>query len=164
MFENYHYSEHKNCENVITEIVDDDNNIVEEDNRDDRFMVLPEAYDIFQNIDFKKIISVSSRQKQFAFDCLGYMDKNLKRRFIETGITKVLPKLYLVVEEDKALTIHWDYVNYRIYLDIEKDISKSFYGIISKNAAKGFSTSTGQLSENNYPEVIDSIIAFVFAN
>ena len=163
MFNNF--ETHTYYENVVTAIGENSyqNHNIDID-FDDRFIPLPEAYDIFQNIDLGKFSSVSSKQKQFAKNCLDYMEKLLKRRFTETGITKVLPKLYMVVEEDEALTIHWDYINYRIYLDIEKDISKSFYGIISKNAAKGFSTSTGQLSENNYQEIIKDIIIFVFSN
>ncbi len=157
------FGTYKYYDTIITETGDTPyHNYTIDADYDDRYVPLPEAYDIFQNIDFDKEISVSSNQKQFAKKCLDYMEKLLKRRFIETGITKVLPKLYMVVEEDNALTIHWDYVNYRIYLDVERDISQSFYGIIAKNAQNGFGTSTGQLNEESYQQVIESIIDFVF--
>ncbi|MBQ9572276.1 MAG: hypothetical protein IJR22_02660 [Acidaminococcaceae bacterium] len=159
------FETYKNYETVLTTIGDSshENNSIEID-YDDRFVQLPEAYDIFQNINLDKETSVNSNQKRFAKNCLDYMEKVLKRRFIETRITKVLPKLYMVVEEDNALTIHWDYINYRIYLDIEREISQSFYGLIAKNAQNGYGTSTGQLNEKNYQEVLENIINFVFLN
>ena len=164
MLGNYN-DEYKRFENVVTAIEDNRYKEAGENfSYDARFFPLPEAYDVFQNIDIDKAIHINSNQKRFAKQCLSYMEKALKQRAATIGITKVLPKLYTVVEEDDALTIHWDYVNYRIYLDIEKDVSQSFYGIVFQKAANSVAYATDPLLESNYISVIDRLINFVFAN
>ena len=164
VFGNYN-DEYKKNENVVTAVVEKRYKEASENvSYDSRFFPLPEAYDIFQNVDIDNNNNINSNQKQFAKQCLAYMEKVLKQRAAKIGITKVLPKLYVVVEEDEALTIHWDYVNYRIYLDIEKDISQSFYGIVFQKAVNSVAYSTEPLKESNYISVIDRLINFVFSN
>lgn len=131
---------------------------------DNKYLLLPEAYDVFTNINFKDIDFANDEQKQFMERCLNYIEFVLKNKHKEIGIVKVLPKLSLSHDEDGAITIHWDYFNYKIFIDIEKDVSQSFYGIVYKKGLNSIAYTTEPLTEDNYINAITSIVDFIFDN
>lgn len=136
-------------------------------NNDDRtykYLVLPEAYDIFVNINFGICKFRSDFQREMVSLFLENLRERLNKIYVESGILKVLPKLCLSQDTDGAIVIDWDYVNYRIFINIGEKIADSFYGIIVQNAANGTNSYTGELNKLNYEDVVYKLLQLVFAN
>lgn len=78
------------------------------------------------------------------------------------GAVKILPKLNISNDTDDAIIINWIYSNYRIYVNIEKRIEDSFYGIVIQDQEQNIRSNSGKMDYANYKKIIDQILYFLF--
>ena len=134
---------------------DDDNLILDYD-------ILPEEYDVFSSINFNTLFQRDTKQKELLDKIFQCIRSSLKLIYYEYGILKILPKLDLSIDDDGALIINWAYTMFRIYFDIEKDIDKSFYGLIIKDSENSIQTKTELITKENCAEITGQIIQYIF--
>lgn len=127
------------------------------------YQLLPEEYDVFSKIDISIIQNQESEQFEL-FESFRYiLKKKLLEIFRQFGVLRILPKLNLIIDQDEAIVLEWGYVNYRIYLNFEKNVKESFYGIIVVDAETGTSSESGKIQKNNLEDIVNKILIFLFS-
>lgn len=122
---------------------------------------LPLEYDVFSELNIQKIHALAT-QKMFLDAILSELRSELQEVFMQYGTIKELPKLHITNDTDNAIILNWIYSNYRIYLNIEKTIEKSFYGVVLQDQEKNIHFKTGKVTYDNYRSIIPKILDFLF--
>lgn len=122
---------------------------------------LPEEYDVFSAIDNDVIEPCSAEQKSLFGAFLEAMRSALKKQYREEGIQRPLSKMELSLDGEQAIILNWPYISYRAYVDIEKQISDSFYGVILQGDNNQVQTMTGSVNQENCGEVAHNILGYV---
>lgn len=123
---------------------------------------LPEEYDIFSEIKIEAFKDICQEQMLLLTDFLNELREKLKYLVSVWGIVRVLPKLNVMKDSEDALIVNWAYSNYRIFINIEKKVEESFYGIVAQDEEKNFFSNSGKFDECNYKLVINKILDYIF--
>lgn len=125
---------------------------------------LPEEYDVFSNVRneiFK--INDESQKKLINFFC-DSLQRNLYKNLDLDGITTVLPKFSIEKDSDDAYIFNLIKNNYRIFINFEKEITKSFYGIILQQLSDDYISTTGKIKKNNFTNLITKLSQIILSN
>ena len=125
------------------------------------YELLPMEYDVFSELNVQSLHFQTS-QKEFLDAILGDLRTKLKELFVYYGAVKMLPKLNISNDIDNAIIINWIYSNYRIYVNIERKIEDSFYGIVIQDQEQNIRSNSGKMDYANYKKIIDQILYFLF--
>ena len=113
------------------------------------YSLLPEEYNVFMklnNVDLS--LCTKDQVKLFSTICFQ-ITQTLKSIYHEYGVIKVLPKMEITIDDEKAIILNWPYNVYRVYFDIERNISSSFYGLIVSSAENNSDYYRGELCAYN---------------
>lgn len=126
------------------------------------YVILPEEYNVFEklvNVDLS--FCTEEQINLFRKICLQ-ISQTLKFVYHKYGIIKVLPKMELSIDDENAIILNWPYNVYRIYFDIERNVSSSFYGLIVADAENSIQSKTEIITKENCAPIISNIIQYVF--
>lgn len=127
---------------------------------------IPEELDVFSNIyaDIKDILHLdedvycskhTDNQEIFFTALYKEFKKNIAEKASQ-GLER-LPKFSFRADDDGAFVFNAFEKNYRLFIDIEKNIDNSFYGYVFEQNG-GVASKRGLLTKQNYSEVVDGII------
>jgi len=150
---------------------DETNNIIDikdsylerqsEENTHPFYELLPMEYDVFSELNIQNIHFQTS-QKAFLDVILNDLRDKLRELFVYYGAIRMLPKLNIANDKDDAIIINWIYSNYRIYMNIERKIEDSFYGVVIQDQEQNIRSNSGKMDYSNYKKIIDQILYFLF--
>lgn len=128
-----------------------------------KFFLLPEAYDIFSEIDLKFFSGEDKKQFDFISECLQYMRKRIIMLYNIQREMYVLPKLIPSQDTDGTITFNWVRSNFRAFFTFEGESGNydAYCGIVVQVVSDAVSTQTRKLSKENYQSAIDAIIQLV---
>ena len=127
---------------------------------------LPEEYDVFSNIrsELTKITEDKSKQKKLINSFCDSLQKYLFKNIDSNGIKTVLPKFTIEKDPDDAYIFNLIKNNYRIFINFEKEINNSFYGIILQQISEGYVSTTGKINNDNYVALIEKLSQIILTN
>lgn len=126
------------------------------------YATLPEEYDVFSELKLEVLEDAYKEQLLLLEDFLNGLKEKLKYLVMVQGVVRILPKLSLAKDKDDAFIVNWAYSNYRIFINIEKKIEDSFYGIIAQDEEKNVFSNSGKFDESNYNLVTNKILDYIF--
>lgn len=126
------------------------------------YSILPEEYNIFPLLDSNLLEEITDGQKELLFSIYRRLKSLLKYIYNTYGVVKILPKLDLYVDSEGAIILNWAYTMFRIYFDIEKNVIKSFYGLVIKESENSIQTRTEIITKENCEEITGEIIQYIF--
>lgn len=127
-----------------------------------RYSILPEEYDVFSELELNKISNIDESQSNLLELFFSDLRDKLKYLVMIYGIMKVLPKLHVFVDSDSAVIVNWAYSNYRFFINIERKIANSFYGIVAQDDERNMFSNSGKFDESNYDDITDKILDYIF--
>lgn len=126
------------------------------------YAILPEEYNVLEKIENFDLSSCTKEQIDlFAKICLQ-ISQTLKLVYQRYGIVKILPKIELSIDNEKAIILNWPYNVYRIYFDIEKKVSSSFYGLVIADTENSVQSKSEIITKENCASIISNIIQYIF--
>lgn len=127
---------------------------------------LPEEYDVFSNIrnELTKINEGESKQKKLIDLFCDSLQRCLFKNIDSNGINAVLPKFSIEKDPDDAYIFNLIKNNYRIFINFEKDVHKSFYGIILQQISEDYMSTTGKINSENYLALIEKLSQIILTN
>lgn len=128
------------------------------------YMQLPEEYAVFSEIDNKYFFLDDTEQHRLLSMCLKHLKTQLVNLYVKFDITRILPKLSITFDEDKAIVLNWTHTNFRVYFNFEVVADSSYYGIVAQNNEGGIFTNSGRLDTENYNLVMNNILQYVIEN
>lgn len=136
------------------------------DSEFNRYILLPEEYNIFSEINQSLFINGNTKQDKLIAMCLKTMRENLLFLYSTQGIICILPKLTYYEDQEKTITFNWANSNFRAFLSFESEVGgyDAYCGIIIQFTQDDVSTQTSKLNENNYQKVIGSMMKLIIEN
>lgn len=127
------------------------------------YLLLPEEYDIFSEIDSSLMSSTDTPQYELVSLCLLYMRESLLELYISSNVICVLPKLTTSQEFDGTITFYWAYSGFRASLSFENEQGKydAYCSIVYQTDESSISTKTRRINRLNYKAVMREILQLV---
>lgn len=131
-----------------------------------QYKQLPEEYDVFSEINNElKLLSenINTQQEFINLFCNG-LKSTLLKEVEYNGIRTILPKFSINKDSEEAYILNLIKNNYRIFINFEKNIENSFYGIILQQVSDSYFSTTGKINSSNYLSFIDKLSKIILSN
>lgn len=131
-----------------------------------QYKQLPEEYDVFSEIDkeLQSLNKIRNEQQDFIKLFCNKLRNNLLNEIELNGIKTVLPKFSINQDSEEAYTFNLIKNNYRIFINFEKNIKNSFYGIILQQFADSYFSTTGKINPSNYISLTNKFSEIILSN
>ena len=127
------------------------------------YLLLPEEYDIFSEIDSSLLSKTDTPQYELISLCLLYMRESLLELYLSNNIICVLPKLNESHAFNGTITFYWAYTGFRASLSFEDEQGKydAYCSIVYQTDENTVSTKTSKINRINYKNVMREILQLV---
>lgn len=131
-----------------------------------QYRQLPEEYDVFSEIhnELKKLNGNINTQQEFINLFCNTLKSTLLKEVEYNGIRTILPKFSINKDSEDAYILNLTKNNYRIFINFEKNIDNSFYGIILQQVSDSYFSTTGKINSSNYLSLIDNLSKIILSN